>query len=128
MQQYDLVVIGSGPGGQRAAIQAAKAGKRAAVVEKLTMVGGVCFNTGTIPSKTTREAVLHLSGFYDQVFYGANHHFKENVTISDLNSRVNRVIETESGVLADQFRRNGVDLYHGTASFVDAHHLRVENA
>jgi NAD(P) transhydrogenase len=66
MQQYDLVVLGSGPGGQRAAIQAAKAGKRVAVVEKLMILGGVCFNTGTIPSKTMREAVLHLSGFYEQ--------------------------------------------------------------
>ena len=74
MQPYDLIVIGSGPGGQRAAIQAAKAGKRVALVEKLTMLGGVCINTGTIPSKTMREAVLHLSGFYDQAFYGANYH------------------------------------------------------
>src|SRR5580704_325142 len=68
MQQYDLVVIGSGPGGQRASIQAAKSGKRVAVVEKHATVGGVCINTGTIPSKTMREAVLHLSGFYDQAF------------------------------------------------------------
>jgi NAD(P) transhydrogenase len=127
MQPYDLVVIGSGPGGQRAAIQAAKAGKRAAVVEKLTMLGGVCFNTGTIPSKTMREAVLHLSGFYDQAFYGANHYIKENVTMSDLNFRVNRVIENESNVLQDQLKRNGVDLYHGIGGFTDAHHIRVEN-
>ncbi|HEY1483039.1 MAG TPA: Si-specific NAD(P)(+) transhydrogenase [Candidatus Acidoferrum sp.] len=127
MQPYDLVVIGSGPGGQRAAIQAAKAGKRAAVVEKLTMLGGVCFNTGTIPSKTMREAVLHLSGFYDQAFYGANHTVKENVTMSDLNFRVNRVIENESNVLQDQLKRNGVDLYHGIGGFIDPHHIRVEN-
>ncbi len=63
MQQYDLIVIGSGPGGQRAAIQGAKAGKRVAVVEKQAAIGGVSVNTGTIPSKTMREAVLHLSGF-----------------------------------------------------------------
>ena len=104
MQQYDLVVIGSGPGGQRAAIQAAKAGKRVAVVEKQTMVGGVCINTGTIPSKTMREAVLHLSGFYDQAFYGSNYHAKENITMSDLNFRVNRVIENEAAVLQDQLK------------------------
>ena len=127
MQQYDLVVIGSGPGGQRAAIQAAKAGKRVAVVEKQTMVGGVCINTGTIPSKTMREAVLHLSGFYDQAFYGSNYHVKENITMSDLNFRVNRVIENEAAVLQDQLRRNGVDLYHGVGSFIDPHHIRVEN-
>lgn len=127
MQQYDLVVIGSGPGGQRAAIQAAKAKKRVAVVEKQTMVGGVCINTGTIPSKTMREAVLHLSGFYDQAFYGSNYHVKENITMSDLNFRVTRVIENEAAVLQDQLKRNGVDLYHGIGAFTDPHHLRVEN-
>jgi NAD(P) transhydrogenase len=127
MQQYDLVVIGSGPGGQRAAIQAAKAKKRVAVVEKQTMVGGVCINTGTIPSKTMREAVLHLSGFYDQAFYGSNYHVKENITMSDLNFRVTRVIENEAAVLQDQLKRNGVDLYHGVGAFTDPHHIRVEN-
>jgi NAD(P) transhydrogenase len=127
MQKYDLVVIGSGPGGQRAAIQAAKAGKRVAVVEKQTMVGGVCINTGTIPSKTMREAVLHLSGFYDQAFYGSNYHVKENITMNDLNFRVTRVIENEAAVLQDQLKRNGVDLYHGIGSFTEPHHIRVEN-
>ena len=127
MQPYDLVVIGSGPGGQRAAIQAAKSGKRVAVVEKQTMIGGVCINTGTIPSKTMREAVLHLSGFYDQAFYGANYHVKENITMSDLSFRVTRVIEGEAAVLQDQLKRNGVDLYHGIGSFTDPHHIRVEN-
>jgi NAD(P) transhydrogenase len=127
MQQYDLVVIGSGPGGQRAAIQAAKAKKRVAVVEKQTMVGGVCINTGTIPSKTMREAVLHLSGFYDQAFYGSNYHVKENITMSDLSFRVTRVIENEAAVLQDQLKRNGVDLYHGVGTFTDPNHIRVEN-
>jgi len=127
MQQYDLVVIGSGPGGQRAAIQAAKVGKRVAIVEKQAVVGGVCINTGTIPSKTMREAVLHLSGFYDQAFYGSNYHVKENITINDLNFRVTRVIENETAVLQDQLKRNGVDLYHGIGSFIDPRHLRVEN-
>ncbi len=127
MQPYDLIVIGSGPGGQRAAIQAAKAGKRAAVVERQTMIGGVCINTGTIPSKTMREAVLHLSGFYDQAFYGASYHAKESITMSDLSFRVNRVIENEAAVLQDQLRRNGIDLYHGVGSFIDPHHIRVEN-
>ena len=127
MQPYDLIVIGSGPGGQRAAIQAAKAGKRAAVVERQTMIGGVCINTGTIPSKTMREAVLHLSGFYDQAFYGASYHAKEAITISDLSFRVNRVIENEAAVLQDQLRRNGIDLYHGIGTFIDPHHIRVAN-
>jgi NAD(P) transhydrogenase len=125
-QPYDLIVIGSGPGGQRAAIQAAKAGKRVAIVEKQATVGGVCINTGTIPSKTMREAVLHLSGFYDQNFYGANYHTRENVTMADLNFRVQRVIENEVAVTQDQLKRNGVDLIHGTGSFTGPHHIDVE--
>jgi NAD(P) transhydrogenase len=127
MQPYELIVIGSGPGGQRAAIQAVKAGKRVALVEKQTAVGGVCINTGTIPSKTMREAVLHLSGFYDQSFYGANYHGKDQVTMADLNFRVQRVIENEVSVIQDQLKRNGVDLIHGLGKFMDPHHIRVEN-
>ncbi|MBV8514972.1 MAG: Si-specific NAD(P)(+) transhydrogenase, partial [Acidobacteria bacterium] len=126
MQPYELIVIGSGPGGQRAAINAVKAGKRVALVEKQSM-GGVCINTGTIPSKTMREAVLHLSGFYDQSFYGANYHSKDQITMADLNFRVQRVIENEVSVVQDQLKRNGVDIYHGMAKFLDPHHLRVEN-
>jgi NAD(P) transhydrogenase len=128
MQPYDLIVIGSGPGGQRAAIQGAKAGKRVAIVEKQAGVGGVCTNTGTIPSKTMREAVLHLSGFYDQNFYGANYRAKDHISMADLNFRVQRVIETEISVIQDQLHRNGVDLIHGTGKFIDAHHVRVENS
>jgi NAD(P) transhydrogenase len=128
MQLYELVVIGSGPGGQRAAIQAVKAGKRVALVEKQSAVGGVCINTGTIPSKTMREAVLHLSGFYDQSFYGANYHAKDHITMADLNFRVQRVIENEVSVIGDQLKRNGVDLIHGLGRFTDPHHIRVENS
>ena len=127
MQPYDLIVVGSGPGGQRAAIQGAKAGKRVAVVEKQAAIGGVCINTGTIPSKTMREAVLHLSGFYSKSFYGSNYNVKENVTMADLNFRVQRVIENEVAVTQDQLKRNGVDVIHGFGKFIDAHHLRVEN-
>jgi len=127
MQAYDLVVIGSGPGGQRAAIQAAKSGKRVAMIEKGVGVGGVCTNTGTIPSKTMREAVLHLSGFYYQNFYGANYRVKETVTMADLNYRVQRVIESEVSVIQAQLQRNGVDLLHGVGSFLDAHRIQVEN-
>ena len=126
MQPYELIVVGSGPGGQRAAINAVKAGKRVALVEKQS-VGGVCINTGTIPSKTMREAVLHLSGFYDQSFYGANYHSKDQITMSDLNFRVQRVIENEISVIQDQLKRNGVDLFHGMAKFMDPHQIRVEN-
>ena len=127
MQAYDLIVIGSGPGGQRAAIQAAKSGKKVAVIEKRTSVGGVCTNTGTIPSKTMREAVLHLSGFYYQNFYGANYHVKDVVTMADLNYRVQRVIENEVAVIQDQLQRNGVEVMYGMGSFLDAHRVQVEN-
>ena len=127
MQPYDLIVIGSGPGGQRAAIQGAKAGKRAAIIEKQTAIGGASINTGTIPSKTMREAVLHLSGFYDKNFYGTNHNTEGEVTMADLNFRVQHVIENEVGVVQDQLKRNGVELIHGIGEFADAKHIRVEN-
>jgi NAD(P) transhydrogenase len=127
MQPYDLIVIGSGPGGQRAAIQGAKAGKRVAVIEKQQSMGGVCINTGTIPSKTMREAVLHLSGFYSKSFYGSNYNVKDHVTMADLNFRVQRVIENEVAVTKDQLKRNNVDVLYGFGKFMDAHHLRVEN-
>ena len=128
MQPFDLIVIGSGPGGQRAAIQGVKAGKRVAIIERLNAVGGVCTNTGTIPSKTMREAVLHLSGFYDKNFYGTNYHDDEAVTMADLNFRVQHVVENEVGVIQGQLKRNGVEMIHGTGRFTDAHHIRVENS
>src|SRR5260370_26330658 len=128
MQPYDLIVIGSGPGGQRAAIQGAKVGKRVGVIEKQASVGGVCINTGTIPSKAMREAVLHLSGFYDKNFYGSNHSGKENVTMADLNFRVQYVVESEIGVTQNQLKRNGVEVIHGAGRFMDAHHIRVETS
>jgi NAD(P) transhydrogenase len=127
MQPYDLVVIGSGPGGQRAAIQGAKAGKRVAMIEKQSAIGGVCINTGTIPSKTMREAVLHLSGFYSKNFYGANRGASATITMADVIFRIQRVVENEVGVTQDQLKRNGVDVLHGTGKFMDPHHLRVEN-
>jgi NAD(P) transhydrogenase len=128
VQSYDLIVLGSGPGGQRAAIQGCKSGKRVAVVEKRQVVGGVSTNTGTIPSKTMREAVLHLSGYHYQSVYGINYRVKEKITMADLSFRVLHVIKTETDVIHAQLTRNGVDLVHGTASFVDPHRIRVQNA
>ena len=127
MQSYDLIVIGSGPGGQRAAIQGAKLGKRVAVIEKREVVGGACINTGTIPSKTMREAVLHLSGYQYQNVYGMNYRVKERITIADLSFRVQHVIKTEGDVTQAQMTRNGIDLHYGMASFVDPHHIKVES-
>jgi NAD(P) transhydrogenase len=120
-------VIGSGPAGQRAAIQGAKCGRRVAVVEQREIVGGVCVNTGTIPSKTMREAVLHLSGFMFQGIYGVNYRVKEKITMADLGFRVNQVIKTEADVTQAQLARNGVEVITGRASFVDSTHVRVES-
>src|SRR5258706_12318228 len=95
MEKYDLIVVGSGPGGQRAAIQASKFGKSAALVEKLEVIGGTAINTGTIPSKTIREAVLHLSGNQYQRIYGVNYRLKEQITLADLSFRALSVIKTQ---------------------------------
>src|SRR3954469_7516761 len=119
METYDLLVIGSGPAGQRAAIQAAKSGKRVALVERREVIGGSCINTGTIPSKTMREAVLHLSGFQYQGIYGVNYRVKEQITMADLSFRVQQVIKNEIDVTQAQLSRNGITLLTGVASFVD---------
>jgi len=128
MQIYDMIVIGSGPAGQRAAIQAAKTGKRVAVVEKRECVGGTCINTGTIPSKTLREAVLHLSGYAYQGIYGVSYRVKEKITMADLAFRVQHVIKTEIDVTMSQLNRNGVEMLSGTATFVDPHTIRLHNS
>jgi NAD(P) transhydrogenase len=126
--KYDLVVIGSGPAGQRAAVAAAKMGKRVAVVEAREVVGGVCINTGTIPSKTMREAVLHLSGYNYRSVYGVSYRVKEKITMADLAFRVQAVIKTEVDVTEAQLSRNGIDVVHGIARFIDPHQVRVEGA
>jgi len=128
MQSFDLIVIGSGPAGQRAAIQGAKLGKRVALVERTEYVGGCCINTGTIPSKTMREAVLHLSGFYYQNIYGINYRVKEKITMADLLFRVQHVIKTEVDVTKAQLSRNGIEMLRGVASFIDPNHIRVTGA
>jgi NAD(P) transhydrogenase len=125
METYDLLVIGSGPAGQRAAIQASKFGKRVALVEKMEVVGGCAINTGTIPSKTMREAVLHLSGFYWQSIYGVNYRVKEQITMGDLSFRAQHVIKTEIDVTRAQLSRNGIEVVNGVASFLDPNKIRV---
>ena len=124
---FDLIVIGSGPAGQRAAIYGAKLGKRIAVVESREVVGGACINTGTIPSKTMREAVLHLSGYNYKSIYGMNYRVKEKITMADLAFRVQHVIKTEIDVTEAQLSRNNVEMLVGIASFEDATHVRVTN-
>jgi NAD(P) transhydrogenase len=125
---YDLVVIGSGPSGQRAAIQAAKIGKRAAVIERARAVGGVCVNTGTIPSKTFREAVMHLSGFRERGIYGSSYRVKQDISIDDLLYRVQQVVRSEIDVIRNQMTRNRVELIESTARFVDPHTIELQSA
>ncbi len=110
MQEYDLVVIGSGPGGQKAAIAAAKLGKSVAVIERGRMLGGVCVNTGTIPSKTLREAVVYLTGMSQRELYGASYRVKEKITPADLLARTQHVIGKEIDVVRSQLMRNRVEL------------------
>ena len=127
MQNYDLIVIGSGPAGQRAAIQGAKLGKRVCLVERREVIGGVCINTGTIPSKTIREAVLHLSGYYYQNLYGVSYRVKEKITMADLAFRVQHVIKTEVDVIQAQLARNNIETISGIATFTDPHTIRVDS-
>jgi NAD(P) transhydrogenase len=122
---FDLLAIGSGPAGLRAAIQAAKLRRRAAVLEQGRCVGGVCVNTGTIPSKTVREAVLYLTGLSQRGFYGQGYRVKNDVTFEDINRRTRLVIEREQNVLGDQLARNRVTLVEGRATLVDHNTVRV---
>ena len=125
MAHYDLLVIGTGPAGQKAAVQAAKLGKKVGIIERQEVVGGVCINTGTIPSKSLREAVLYLSGFRQRNLYGAGYRVKAHITIEDLAFRANHVIAREIEIVKNQMSRNRVDMIQGNASFVDPHRLRI---
>lgn len=125
---YDLVVIGTGPAGQKAAVQGAKAGRRVAIVDKRDFVGGVCVHTGTIPSKTIREAVIYLSGVRERNIYGASYRVKEHITMADLKLRTDYVMRNEMDVVQHQMMRNGIELIRGFAAFADPHTLRVETA
>jgi NAD(P) transhydrogenase len=123
---YDLLVIGSGPAGQRAAIQAAKLNKRVAVIERKMILGGVCINTGTIPSKTLREAVLHLSGYREHNLYGASYTVKQNITMADLLYRTDHVIQHELDIVRHQLQRNRVELISAEASFVNPNTVQLK--
>ena len=124
---YDLLVIGSGPAGQRAAIQAAKLDKKVAVVERKAVLGGVSVNLGTIPSKTLREAVLDLSGYREREFYGASYSVKQHITMQDLLLRTDKVIRHEIDVTRHQLQRNGIDLIAASASFTGADTVQLDH-
>jgi NAD(P) transhydrogenase len=123
---YDLIVIGSGPAGQKAAIAAAKFGKSVAIIDRKAMLGGVTMHGGTIPSKTLREAILYLSGLQQRAFYGKDYAVKERISHQDLEARVRMVEEREMHVIRDQLNRNDVDIYFGTAYFVNKHTVAVD--
>ena len=124
---YDMLVIGSGPAGKRAVVQAAKLGKKAAVIERAEQVGGVSVHTGTIPSKTLRETALYLSGFRQRTFYGNSFRLKEDLCAEDLFKRVDMTRQYEVQVMENQFYRNGAIVIKGSASFVDDHTVQVTN-
>jgi NAD(P) transhydrogenase len=125
--EYDLVVIGSGPAGQKGAICAAKMRKKVAIIDRKKSVGGVCVHTGTIPSKTLREAVLYLSGFRQRTFYGRGYALKDRIAMSDLIFRAESVMAREVEVIKSQLRRNYVTILDGDARFLDRNTLEVRN-
>ncbi|WP_334174466.1 Si-specific NAD(P)(+) transhydrogenase [Pseudoxanthobacter sp.] len=125
MFDFDFVVIGSGPSGRRAAIQAAKIGKRVLVVERGRRVGGVSVHTGTIPSKTLRETVLNLSGWRERAFYGRSYRVKQNIGAEDLIVRLHKTLDHEVEVLEHQFSRNAVKTARGSARFTGPHTVEI---
>ena len=125
MYDFDVLALGSGPGGQKAAIAASKLGRRAAVVERQDMVGGVSIHTGTIPSKTLREAVLYLTGSSQREMYGQAYRVKEDITVADLSVRTQHVVGREVDVIRSQLSRNRITLLSGTGRFLDPHTIAI---
>ncbi|MFE2492968.1 Si-specific NAD(P)(+) transhydrogenase [Streptomyces scopuliridis] len=128
MPDFDMLVIGSGPGGQKAAIAAAKLGRRVAVIDRPDMVGGVSIHTGTVPSKTLREAVLYLTGLAQRDLYGQSYRLKEEITVADLTARTQHVVGLEVDVVRSQLARNQITLLAGTGRFMDDHTVAVRDA
>src|SRR5687768_10414585 len=128
MRHYDCAVIGSGPAGQKAAIQAAKLGKRVVVIERNATLGGAGINTGTIPSKALREAVLHLTGASKRGLFGESYRVKRDITVTDLIYVSQQVIHHELELVRDHFDRNNVELLWGTARFETPNMLKIERA
>ncbi len=126
--QYDLVAIGSGPAGQRAAVVAARLGKRVAIVDRPESLGGVSLHTGTIPSKSLREAILYLSGYRERIFYGRSYKLRPRISMADLLFRVEDVIRRELDVVRSQLQRRGVHVIEGEARFRDPHSIEVRGA
>ena len=125
MSHYDLVIIGSGPAGRTAAIQAGKLKRKVLVVDRKDRLGGVSIHTGTIPSKTLRETVLNLSGWRERSFYGRSYRVKDEIGASDLRDRLEKTLDYEVDVLEHQFNRNHVETLHGVARFLSKTEIQV---
>src|SRR5437764_11735927 len=125
--EYDLVVIGTGPAGQKGAIYAAKLRKKVAIIDRKRTIGGVCVHTGTIPSKALREAVLYLSGFRQRTFYGRGYVLKDRILMSDLIFRAQAVMAREIEVIKAQLRRNYITTLEGDARFIDPHTIEIKS-
>ena len=125
--EYDMVIIGSGPAGQKAAVQAAKLGKKAIVVEARPVVGGASLYDGTIPSKSFREAIIHLSGYNQRKHYGQAYRVKEHITMSDLTDRTDGIMKDIEQTMRAQMIRNNIELVHGRGSFLSDHELKIAN-
>ncbi|HEU0195462.1 MAG TPA: Si-specific NAD(P)(+) transhydrogenase [Gaiellales bacterium] len=126
--RFDLVVLGSGPAGQKAAIQAAKVGASVCVVERRDTVGGVCANTGTIPSKTLREAAIYLTGLSERGLYGQSYRVKDEITIDDLIWRTQQVMAREVDVIRNQLARNHIRVIAGHGRFLDPHRIEISDS
>src|ERR1700693_482910 len=124
--EYDLVVIGSGPAGQKGAIAAAKARKRVAVIDRTGMIGGVSVHTGTIPSKTVREAIFQHSGLAVSALYGNGSRNHLDISVEHVSSRVRSIIARETDVIRGQLKRNAIAIYQGNAMFLDPHTVEVQ--
>jgi NAD(P) transhydrogenase len=127
LSEYDFVVIGSGPAGQRGAVAAAKVGKRVAVIDRTVMIGGVSVHTGTIPSKTVREAIFQLTGSAVRALYGNGARGGVDISLRDVSSRVNAIVTRETDVIRAQLRRNGIAIHQGTAHFLDPYTVEVQD-
>jgi len=125
--EYDLVVIGSGPAGQKGAIAAAKVGKRVAIIDRTVMIGGVSVHTGTIPSKTIREAIFQLTGSAVKALYRNEHRSHSDISVQDVSSRVIAIVARETEVIRAQLKRNGIAILQGTAHFLDPYTVEVHD-
>ena len=124
-EEFDLLVIGCGPAGEKAGAQAAYFGKRVAVIERAEHTGGSCINTGTVPSKTLRESALYFSGLKQRGLYGIDYSLKENLTVNDFMHHEREVVEMERKRILKNLALHQIAFFHGQAAFEDAHNINV---